>query len=177
MPGTLPVCRPLVTAPGNLRKGLSRENDQANTHNEVQEYSRRPTRVKTSDPACPPPARTGPHPPHARRRTRSARLRPPPQPWAGKKERADRHTGIHRRARRAQTFAARTTTVLPIPPPRVRRDVSAAPAPGAPPGTTHACQDAARTNHPEMPPLASFTLDTSGVPVVPETDQHTPCPV
>ncbi|GAA3576185.1 hypothetical protein GCM10022295_67220 [Streptomyces osmaniensis] len=31
MPGTLPVCRPLVTAPGNLGRGHSRENEQANT--------------------------------------------------------------------------------------------------------------------------------------------------
>ncbi|GGO53407.1 hypothetical protein GCM10012286_60780 [Streptomyces lasiicapitis] len=53
--GTMPVCEPLVTAPGNLRKGPSRENDQANTHNELEEYPPCPVRVKTG----PPPWRTG----------------------------------------------------------------------------------------------------------------------
>ncbi|EDY54893.1 conserved hypothetical protein [Streptomyces sviceus ATCC 29083] len=31
MAGALPVCRPLVTAPGNLGKGLSHKNERANT--------------------------------------------------------------------------------------------------------------------------------------------------
>lgn len=48
VPGTLPVCRPLVTAPGNLRKGFSPESDQASTHNNPQEYSGGPWRVKTT---------------------------------------------------------------------------------------------------------------------------------
>lgn len=38
---------PLSIGPADLRKGPSRENDQANTHNEPEEYPGAPTRVKT----------------------------------------------------------------------------------------------------------------------------------
>lgn len=47
MPGTLPVCEPLVTAPENLRKGSSLENDEADTYNNPRHYPPRPGRVKT----------------------------------------------------------------------------------------------------------------------------------
>ncbi|GAA1068631.1 hypothetical protein GCM10009574_062490 [Streptomyces asiaticus] len=47
-------CLPLVIGPVDRRNGLSRENEQANTHNELAEYRPAPTRVKT------PPRRRGP---------------------------------------------------------------------------------------------------------------------
>ncbi|GAA3633141.1 hypothetical protein GCM10022420_002250 [Streptomyces iranensis] len=40
-------CLPLVIGPVDRRNGLSRENEQANTHNELAEYRPAPTRVKT----------------------------------------------------------------------------------------------------------------------------------
>lgn len=50
MPGTLPVCEPLVTAPENLRKGSSRENDEADAYNNPRQYPPCPGRVKTRRP-------------------------------------------------------------------------------------------------------------------------------
>ncbi len=50
MPGTLPVCEPLVTAPENLRKGCPREDDGADTYNNHRQYPSRPGRVKTRRP-------------------------------------------------------------------------------------------------------------------------------
>jgi len=44
-------CLPLVIGPVNRRNGHSRENEQANTHNELAEYRPAPTGVKTPPPA------------------------------------------------------------------------------------------------------------------------------
>ncbi|GGR23677.1 hypothetical protein GCM10010219_30520 [Streptomyces netropsis] len=46
-PGTQPEYLPLVIGPVDKRKGPSRENDQANTHNELADYRPAPIRVKT----------------------------------------------------------------------------------------------------------------------------------
>jgi hypothetical protein len=43
-------CKPLVIGPVDRRNGLSRENEQANTHNELAEYRPAPARVKTALP-------------------------------------------------------------------------------------------------------------------------------
>ncbi|GGP91139.1 hypothetical protein GCM10010249_06430 [Streptomyces roseolilacinus] len=63
-------CRSLVIGPVDRRNGLSREIEQASTHNKPEEYAASPTRVKMTPRTTPLPKDIPPgnHPPNHRRR-------------------------------------------------------------------------------------------------------------